>query len=87
MTIDPTTLLIVAMSGVTLFCAIGFVRALLRERRDEMVRRINEVEETIWRENEKMWTRINEDRQRSYREQACRAAKEYPAKNHYNTEA
>ena len=85
MTIDPTTLLIVAMSGVTLFCAIGFVRALLRERRDEMVRRISEVEDTMWKENDKMWTRIN-DCQRSCREQACRG-KEYPVKNHYNTGA
>jgi len=85
MTIDSTTLLIVALTGITLFCVIGFVRSLLRERRDEMVRRINEVEETIWRENEKMWERIN-NCQRSCREQACRG-KEYPAKNHYNTEA
>ena len=83
MTIDPTTLLIVAMSGVTLFCVIGFVRALLRERKAEVVHRINEVEDTLWKENDKMWQRIN------HIERMCTECKgkEYPVKNHYNTGA
>jgi hypothetical protein len=85
MTIEPMTLLIVALSAVALFCAFGFVRALLRERRAEMANRINEIEDAYWREHEKIWTRIN-GLERVCREDSCRG-KEYPVKNHYNTGA
>ncbi len=57
MNIDPTTLLIVCFGAVTGVCAVGYTRAVLRERREEMLRRINEVEDTLWKENEKIWER------------------------------
>jgi hypothetical protein len=86
MTIDPNTLLLVSLSGFALFCGLGFVRALLRERRSEMTNRINEVEENLWRENEKVYTRLN-SLERFCREQDCCKAEKYPTKNHYNTGA
>jgi uncharacterized Fe-S center protein len=86
MTIEPVTFLIVALSAVTLLCVYGFVRALLRERKAEMANRINDVEETLWRESEKMYNRINH-LERVCREQDCCKTEKYPTKNHYNTEA
>lgn len=82
MTIDFNTLSIVILGGFTAFFAISFFRSILRERKVEISNRINEVEDTMWKENDKMWQRIN-SLERVCQEQTCR--KEYPVKNHYNT--
>lgn len=83
MTIDFYTLSIVVLGGFTAFFAISFFRSLMRERKAEVVHRINEVEDTLWKENDKMWQRIN------HIERMCTECKgkEYPVKNHYNTGA
>ena len=80
MTIEPTTLIYLSLAGLALFCAIGYTRALLRERSAAVNHRITELETDYWREHEKIYARINS------LERCCKP-QEKCDKNFYNTGA
>ena len=84
--IDFATVMIVLLGSFTVFFAAAFVRSLLRERKAEIINRIDALETDYWREHEKMWQRLNH-LERSCRDAECCKATQYPVKNHYNTGA
>jgi len=80
MNIDFNTLSTIVLGGFTAYFAIAFFRSVLRERKQEMANRINEVEENFWREHEKIYSRINAL-------ERCCSKQEKCDKSYYNTGA
>jgi hypothetical protein len=84
MTIDTNTVLMTLMGAITIYFAYGFFKSRLNDKFEAVTRRIDKVEEAMWHENDRVNSRIN-DLLRMCRENSCN--REYPVKNHYNTEA
>jgi hypothetical protein len=86
MNIDFNALCIVTLAAFTAYFGMSFFRMLFRERKKEIVDRINEVEDHHFREIDKIYTRMNALERICHENECCRAEK-YPVKNHYNTGA
>jgi hypothetical protein len=86
MTIDTNTVLMTLMGAITIFFAVGFIRGRLNERFNAFSVRLDNTEDSWWRENERLSSRINALERECARERG-RALVEKCDKNFYNTGA